>query len=165
VNLVHLAPAISAAVAVVAAICSLVGWVRARREREAAAEQAKIATEARAAASQALQQIAAVQLQQNEQQQVRASAAERDPWVFWPESKTGAAAEIFNDSGTAKYHVRIKVYANDQPWDEKLIPFVGPKRSARLPDNADLAAEMRAVITWHLDEGVAGSPCEQTIEW
>jgi hypothetical protein len=164
VDVVLWAPVVSACVAVAAAIGSLVSWIRARGERATAAEQAKLAAESQAGASQALQKIATLQARQNEQQKVRASAAERDPWVLRRLSDTNTEAEIFNDTGTAKYVVGAKIYANDQLWEEKVIPFVGPKRSARIP-YIDMSAEMRAVITWHLDEDASDEPASQTIEW
>jgi hypothetical protein len=151
VNFVQWAPVASAAVAIAGAIASTVSWRRSRAERAESTRQAKIATDSAAEAAGALKQIAELQGQQHQRQQVREAVAERDPWILQRIPGADTEANLFNDTGTAKYGITVIIYARDQLWEEKKIQFVGPKRSAPI-NFLDISGPMRAKIAWHLVE-------------
>jgi hypothetical protein len=135
-------------------------------ERAKAAEQAKIATQAAADASGALKQIAELHVKQDQRQQSRAAAEEREPWSIEPIN--AAQADLINNSATPKYCVNAKIYAgDDQPhhrFSDDNILFVGPRRSGRIT-YIDTSAEMTAIITWHLLEDLSDDQPPQTITW
>jgi hypothetical protein len=166
VDVMPWAPVASATVAVVGGAISIYGWVRTRGERAKAAEQAKIATQAAADASSALKQIAELHVKQDQRQQSRAAAEEREPWSIKPIN--AAQADLVNNSATPKYGINVKIYAGgDQPhhrFSDDNIPFVGPRRSRRIT-YIDINAEMTAIITWHLLEDLSDDQPPQTITW
>ncbi|MEE6167674.1 MULTISPECIES: hypothetical protein [unclassified Mycolicibacterium] len=166
--------AVSAGVALIGGIVSVVMWLRSKGEREEAGRQrreatrqAEIATKSAESAANALTEIAALQKQRDQRDQARAAAAERDPWQLQKLPDTSMEANLFNDSPTPKYCVNVRIVIEDDAagtFAEKTIPFVGAKRPARIP-YVDLAAPIQAIITWHLAEDCSDDPQTQTIEW
>jgi hypothetical protein len=160
------APVAGAAVAAASAGGSLYAWIRARGERAESARQAKIATDSAADAAGALRQIAELHIKQDERQQSRQLAQERDPWTIHPID--GAHANLINNAETAKYGINVKIYAggfdpHNQFTDDK-IDFIGPRRSGRI-GYVDVNGDVTAVITWHLLEDRSDEQLPQTITW
>jgi hypothetical protein len=144
-------------------------WLRAKDEREEAARQrkeaarqAKIATDSAKSAANALTEIAALQKQRDQRQRSLQAVQERDPWLL--PSPDDPETDLFNDTDTPKYDVNVKVFVTDQLWQEKTIPFVGPRRPARIPWLTVGNGPTRVEITWHLLEDCSDVQPPQTIE-
>lgn len=159
--------AVSAVVAVIGGVVSVVMWLRAKGEREEAARQAKIATDSAQSAANALSDIAQLQKQRDQRQQSRDAAAERDPWLIHQLPDTELEADLYNDSDTPKYCVNVLIEIEGDvagSFADKTFPLVGPRRRARIP-YVRVGAPVRATITWYLDEECEDDPLTQTIDW
>jgi hypothetical protein len=158
-----IAASVSAGVAVLGGIVSVVAWVRARSERSTAAEQARIATEAAAGADKSLRQIADLQAKQHERAEARESAEEREPWSAHRIPGNGVDAELRNTTGTPKYGITVEVFAGSQPFGMTTnIDYIGPNQGKPF-GFVDVNAPMTARVTWHLHEDQSGSRPPQTI--
>jgi hypothetical protein len=161
-NVVIWAPVVSAAVAIASGSGAVYSWFRARGEREEAARQAKAATDSASSAAGSLKQVAELLTRRDERQQAREAAVERDPWS---PQRDGNELRFVNDSATPKHGVNVKIFANDQPWIDETFPYVGPGRPVEIDSYVAISAEMRAEITWHLEEKLTDNPSPQTITW
>jgi hypothetical protein len=165
-NVVMWAPVASAVVAAAGAGGSLFGFLRARGERKEAARQAAIATESAATVAVATKQLAELRTEQDQRQRARETAAERDPWSISPIDDTHA--ELLNNTDTPKHGINVKVYSGSRDpynlFSDDSIPFIGPRRSARIGYVA-LWSGVEAVITWHFLEDCSDEQPPQIITW
>jgi hypothetical protein len=165
-----IAAAVSAGVAVVGGVVSVVAWLKARGERREAATQAKLATSAAIASEGHLDRIADVQVQQHETNTALRTAQERDPWQLQRISSN--EANLYNDTSTAKHNVKIEIEAGGTEvegpgtaWSKETIRFVGPHRAVPI-EFMDVGMPMSATITWHMDKDRNDDPPPpQIIRW
>jgi hypothetical protein len=159
--------AVSAAVAVIGGVVSVIMWLRAKDEREEAARQAKIATDSAETAANALNDIAELHRQRDQRQQARDATAEHDPWLIHTLPDTSIEAELYNDSDTPKWCVNVRIEIEGDvagSFADKTFQLVGPRRRVRIP-YIRVGAPVQATIMWHLVEDCSDEPLTQTIDW
>jgi hypothetical protein len=147
VDVVLWAPVVSAAVSVAGGAASIFGWRRARGERTAAAEQAKIATQAVVDTGDHVGRIAEMQQAQQDARSNQSSAKEREPWTVEDIPGDRTQCQLRNNSDTAKYHIGV----SGPTVRAKTIAFVGPNRAGAFTV-VRVNRPIWVDVTWHLRE-------------
>ncbi|WP_167107281.1 hypothetical protein [Mycobacterium sp. DL592] len=154
------------------AVWAVMSAVRARKAeaatdgyRAAAEEHSKRAVKAAEEAAAAQQQSAAAAKRaadaleaQNRLLAEQASAAERVPWRI--EHRQGATWDLWNDSATPKFHVKISGPGVSKNKTPATIARVDGRGSQPFWGNTSYGAEMRANVRWRAADDQAAPELE-----
>lgn len=156
---------VTACVAVVSLIGSLISWGLARRERREAAKQAEAATVAATKAATdsvaELRRLANVAESQDKRQGLLHDGTEQHPWLLDPVAHDPLHYWLRNNSGTPKYMITVTGTAADPRQGR--IREVGAKGRVQIGVlGGGGIVHNEVIVRWHQEKDAGDVSCSQT---